>query len=372
MPTLTSLTVDLRGDASSLVSASRRGLAAVQNLTRGVGGTIARVGGLATAITGLVGTAGLVALGKQAASNVDRIGKLSTQLGVTATEVQKLELVAELSGTSIDNVAKALQRTARVAGEARQGSAAAADAFAALGISVADLERLTPAALFERVVGALGRVADLSLRGAIANRLFGRQWQELNPLIEGFAGNMARAAVVFDDLKFGLGDGARGVEELNDHLTVAQTMMVAFRDLVFAKLAPSLSALVVQLGRMAEEWVRSAGGADRLAEVVAGRLLSVIPQATRLWRELEVTLGGIGAAFDAVVASVTAAAAGVGAFAAAARGVVGGDIALINAAIPGASEHAARVAEGKSVEELERQTALLRDIRDNNFGLVFQ
>ena len=187
MPKLSSLTVELRGDSTSLVTASRQGLRAIQGLASGVAGTVARVAGLGGAITGLVGGAGLVALSNASRDSVDRIGKLSTQLGVTGTEVQKLKLVAELSGVGVDELSKAMQRTARVFGDARAGSASAAEGFERLGLSLGELEGLAPLALFRQVVGRLAEVEDLTARASIGNDLFGRSWQQLGPLVEGFS-----------------------------------------------------------------------------------------------------------------------------------------------------------------------------------------
>lgn len=371
MPTLSSLTVNLRGDSSSLVKASRSGLKAIKGLRDGVAGTVLKVGALAGAVSGLVGAAGLVGLARQSSESVDKVGKLSTQLGITGTEVQKLELVAELSGVSIETLSKAFQRTTRLAGDFQAGGKEASETFKRLGISLAEVRKASPVELFQRVISRLGEITSKSKQASIGNKLFAEQWQTLGPLIEGFNAAFRRAGIVFDDLKFGIGDGAKAVENLNDNLTVGQKALTAFRNLVFAKLAPDLDTLVIKLGRMAEAWVRSAGGADQLADVVVGKLRAALPQIVGWARdvkasidELRISIEGVGAAYQAVGDFLGRSAVG-------AQGVLTGDVNKINAAFPGAAAQAEGVAAEKSVKELEQINDTLRDIKNNGPGLVF-
>ena len=164
VPTLTSLTVNLKGDSSSLVKATSRGLKAIGSLSKGIGTTVLKVGGLAGAITGLAGGAGLLALARASSASVDAIGKLSTQLQVSGTDVQKLGLVAELSGLQSEDLIKATQRITRILGDASRGSKQAITLFGDLGVRWQDLQKVSPVERLRLVAKALNALATW-LRG---------------------------------------------------------------------------------------------------------------------------------------------------------------------------------------------------------------
>jgi len=377
MPTLTSLTVNLKGDASSLVRASRSGLASVRRLSNGIGGTVARVAGLAGAIAGLAGSAGLLALGRAASQNVDRIGKLSTQLGVSGTEVQKLGLIAELSGMKTEGLVKAMQRITRIVGDAGAGGKEAAKLFDRLGLSVDDLIKAAPLERFRKVIVALGGIRAATEQAAVGNKLFEEQWQRIVPLLEGFESNARRASAVFDVMKFGIGDGAKEVERLNDNFSVVSAMLVGFRDLVFAKVSPAISELVEGLGSLAEAWIKANGGASVLADTLITKVTGAIK---RLGPEMEALMNaatGIAWTFNAIVDSVKAL-GNIGAGIAAAGGAIAsGDAsrggwqrttsAIMGQALSDAWAQFTGGSAGGSgadgqLDELRQQTSLLRDL----------
>ena len=247
-----------------------------------------KVGGLAAAITGVAG-AGLAwsRSGARASQSVDKVGKLSTQLGISGTEVQKLGFVAELSGIQSDDLVKALQRITRILGDAGRGSKEARKMFADLGLQWDQLKKVSPVGRLKLVTGALARTSDETRKAALGNKLFEEQWQRLGPLIAGFEESMRRANVVFDDLGFGIGGAAKNVESLNGNLTTASTMFTQFRDVVFAKTAPILDHFVVKLGRMAEGWIKANGGANALADTLVAKLPQALSKSIGAFETLQ-------------------------------------------------------------------------------------
>ena len=377
MPTLTSVTVNLRGDSSSLVKATRAGLKGIRNLSNGIGATVARVGGLAAAITGLAGGAGLLALGKASARNVDAIGKLSTQLGISNTDVQKLGLVAELSGVKTEGLTKAMQRVTRMVGDAGAGGKEATKLFDRLGLSLADLTRVDAVTRFRMVVTALNGLNDATKKASIGNKLFEEQWQRLNPLLLGFEDSFKRAAMVFDKLKFGLGNAAGGVESLNDNFSVAQTMLTAFRDLVFAKVAPSLDHMVVSVGKLAEAWIEAEGGAGKLADTLINKVVGAAGAAVGPLQNLKDAVTGIAWTFGVLVDSVQAVGQLGAAAAAAGSALLRGEASGAGAIVRDAGAEVANVFMGgapgqeDTTAELKSQTELLRQIANGERGMVF-
>jgi len=364
VPVLTSLTVNLKGDSSSLVRATRTGLRSLRGLTRGVAGTIAKVGGLATAITGISGGVGLGVMAAQASRSLDAIGKLSTQLGVSGTDVQKIGLIAELSGVKTESLSKAMQRVTRLVGDAAAGGKQATELFERLGLSVEDLEKLSALERFRKVAGALNQLGSATEKASIGNKLFEEQWQRLNPLLEGFEGNMRRAIAVFDTMRFGIGDRAKPVEALNDNFTVIGKSIAAFRDLVFSKASPALNFLVVTAGRAAEEFIKAKGGADQLADSLINNVIDKVEKTIEVFDQLKeglAFLSPVGGALKTLVDTQAGIAAGAAALARgefAGAGRIAGEVFdnVFGASTPGDSE---------ATKELEKQTQLLRQVVDN-------
>jgi len=381
MPTLTSLTVNLRGDSSSLVKATRTGLQSIRSLSAGIGRTVLRVGGLAAAVSGLAGGAGLLALGRASAKNVDAIGKLSTQLGVTGTDVQKLGLVADLSGVQTESLVKAMQRITRLTGDAGAGSKEAAKLFERLGLSVDDVTKASPVDRFRMVVGALNKLKDATQKASIGNKLFEEQWQRLNPLLVGFEANFSRAGAVFDTMGFGIGNSAGKVEALNDHLSTMQAMLVGFRDLVFSKVTPGIEEMARKVGQLAEAWILANGGAGKLADTLISEVTKAASLAGEKLQTLMTIGKGVGVVFDVITGFLKGLGTAQGGIVATAGALLEGNFAgagRIISDVPGDVWRAAGLggdADGNDpqLRESERQTDLLRDIVRNGAtgGLVF-
>jgi len=365
MPTLTSLTVNLRGDSSSLVRATRSSLRAVGSLTAGIGRSVLKVGGLAAAIGGLAGGAGLLKLASASRESVDNIGKLSTQLGVSGTEVQKIGLVAELSGMKSEGLIKAMQRVTRIVGDAGAGSKEAGKLIERLGLSYDELNEATSLDRFAMVVAALNKTKDATEKASIGNKLFEEQWQRMNPLLTGFAGNMSRAGAVFDDMGFGIGDLSKGVEGLNDDMSVFSAMLVQFRNLVFAKVAPILGSLTTSFGMIAQAQIEAAGGAGKLADALINKVLSAGDKVSDMFAGMKDAITGIVATFGFLIDVVQAIAQISTGLGAAAVTLGGGNVVgagRILADIPGAALGEFGSEDDPATRELEEQTSLLRDI----------
>ena len=97
-------------------------------------------GGLATAAVGLAGAVGIGALLSSMRDLGDRIGKVSTQIGISAVNLQKLQFSAEQSGLSTDTLNTAMQKFAINIGKANDGAKIQEEAFSSLGIETKNLD----------------------------------------------------------------------------------------------------------------------------------------------------------------------------------------------------------------------------------------
>ena len=125
------------GSAASKVSGGIRGLAGAAG---GLGGALGSLVPLATG-------AGLLALAKNAIDTADNLRDMSIRTGVSVEQLSKLKTAAEMSGATIDDVGKALTKTAIAIGNSTSAASnatatAVAGGTAKLKISIADQVRL--------------------------------------------------------------------------------------------------------------------------------------------------------------------------------------------------------------------------------------
>lgn len=139
------------------------------------------VGGWAKSVKGLLAGVG-VALGArwitrqftQLVDRLDTLGKKARGLGVTAEEMQKIEYAAESAGVPMEKVSGAFTRMLDTLADARNGSKQAVDALAKLGMTVEDFNGLSSYQSFEKIVRALGMIADPAKRANAAMDIFGK------------------------------------------------------------------------------------------------------------------------------------------------------------------------------------------------------
>lgn len=151
-------------------SGFQTGLAAMENA----------VGKFGNRLTGvLAGSFSFAAIGagiSKAIDQGDQLQDLANRFGVAASAIQEIGNAASLSGGSVEDVAAAMNKLARNAGEAIGGNQQLQESFAKIGLSTQELMGMSPQDLFfalSRAVssGSLGMedfavASDLAGRGA--------------------------------------------------------------------------------------------------------------------------------------------------------------------------------------------------------------
>lgn len=184
--------VELLADDKNL----RAGLAKAQARLRMFANGVNAMGKL-TAGFGTTITSALFGMTRAFASSVASVKDMADRIGIGADELSKLQFAAEQSGASAEELAGAFTHMGR-AMLAALGKASADDlaelgddakgmaqTFKQLGISLAELETLTPKERFLRFADALSRIHDPSLRAALATKIFGRSAARLLPMVLG-------------------------------------------------------------------------------------------------------------------------------------------------------------------------------------------
>jgi hypothetical protein len=152
---------------------------------------------------------------------------------------------------------------------ASNGSQEAIDKFTSLGLSMVDLQKMSPEQRFSAIADAIAKLPTAAERSAAAIRLFGKSGAELLPIFEEGAGALQKAREQAE--AFGLAlSGAQGkeVEKMNDAFTLAYAAIQGIVTQVIAYLSPAISGIVEEF----TAFVAGAGGVS-IGESIATALI---------------------------------------------------------------------------------------------------
>ena len=265
------------------------------------------------AIAGSVAVTGLVALAKGFADAGSAIDDMSQRTGMGAEAVSALGYVAQMTGTDIGTVEKAVRKMQVGLADAAAGVPGAAEKFEALGMNISDLQRMSPEQQFIAIADKLSNIEDPALKSAAAMEYFGKAGADLVPMIsEGGAGI---EALMQDAQRLGQvmsGEDAAAAAKLGDVFDQLWAVLGALQNRIGAALAPMLISLgetIVETISTVSTWISKneelivtiAKWAAIGAGVVAG-LMAIGGAAAALG----VAIGGVVAIGSAVAAVFTA------------------------------------------------------------------
>jgi len=170
-----------------------------KDMKRYMGGVFTSMGNIATrgftafgvAATGAA--AGLAYLTKQSIDAVGDTNDFAKALGLTYNELRAIQFAAGQAGVDAGALNAAFAKMSDTLGTAFGGNDAAVKAFEGIGLSIADLEKMSPAQQFEAIANAINKIEDPSKRIAAARDIFGKSGGALISLFEN-AGQAIREA----------------------------------------------------------------------------------------------------------------------------------------------------------------------------------
>ncbi len=222
--TQSQLLVQIRGDTRQLdqeLNRAREGVdrfASVQlrNLAAGIGAAFT-VRGVSRFVSGVM----------QAA---DEVHNASRAARVGYEEYQALDAIMKENGATTQILQAGLRRVGDAATQARAGNQAYAESFRALGIDIAELQRLNPAQIIDRISAAMRDGSDDAQVMAAATDIVGRRYlpamtqalgvlseQGLKPLIEDLK---ATNRIMADETIRTFNEASNQMERFRQQLTV--------------------------------------------------------------------------------------------------------------------------------------------------------
>lgn len=256
---------------------------------REVGESLTGLGGKLMGLGGAM-LAPLALSVKTLADYGESMSKLASKTGMSQELLAGLSYAAETSGISVSAVATSM-KSLRMA--VVDGSKDSAQALKALGLSAEALKGMTPDEQFKATVDALARVADESTRSVIGQKLLGRGYQELVPLIEG-----GRAAL----------DGyVNRARDLNLVLGAEQATRAAALDTALDDLGASFKGLKLAIGDALAEDVSKL--VTQFTELIRAAIqwVKANPDVVQSFAKIGTTVALAGAGFVALGMAITAA-----------------------------------------------------------------
>lgn len=170
----------------------------------------------------------------------------SQKTGIAVEELSKLEFAAKNAGVGSEQLASGLEKFAKTAELAAEGSKKQAEAFAAIGVSVEDSSgHLKPMSdLLNEVADKFEGYRDSAEKTALAQVLFGKAGADLIPLlnegskgIETYGARAQELGIVLDEKT------TKSAEGFHQKLIEVHAVSDAFWQLVAGQLLPTLTAL---------------------------------------------------------------------------------------------------------------------------------
>jgi hypothetical protein len=250
----------------------------------------------------------------------DQLDKMSKRTGVSVEALSELGFAAEQSGTNLETLEKGVRTMQRTVGDATQGLSTAVDAFDALGLTVNQLQGLSPEQQFTLIADRLSQIADPTLRASAAMEVFGRAGSQLLPLLENGANGMAELRDQASALGLTIStEAAADAALLTDTLNILWRVLKQGVFTIGSALAPVIVDVSNRITRVVvrvSEWIKQnkalvvtalkvtaaivAGG---VALVALGFLFSGMASAIG---GLISVIGGAGAAFGVIGSAIAA------------------------------------------------------------------
>jgi hypothetical protein len=260
----------------------------MQGLQGQVKNTSMAVAGLGAAFRGLgaaLAVGGFTAAIKGAIDLADDMRDLSQRTGVGIETLGQFKVAAELSGSSIEGVAKGLTLLNKNMVAAATAGGPAAAAFKTLAVSTTETDGTLRKAdkVFLDVADRFAAMRDGPEKAALAMKIFGKSGAELIPIL-----NLGSKEIQ----RFGLGIGpdfANKADAFNDSLGIMKAQVTVLTVQIGSALLPILSGLVTVVGQavtfvgnLATEFYKAVGGAAGLQQAAAflAKTLFVLGVAT--------------------------------------------------------------------------------------------
>lgn len=243
----TALTIRAKVDGLAQIDGLTRSLDKANNQASGLSGAFSKLGGVAKnagiAIAGLGAAAvgGLAVLGKNAIDAADNLNDLSQRTGVGVETLSKFGAAAEDSGSSIEEVAKAMGKLSKGIVDP---SSKVNEALRSIGISSTDTQgkiRSVDQVMLD-IADKFSKLPDGAQKTALAMEIFGKSGANLIPMLNGGREAMSQySATITTEM-------AQAADKFNDAINMVMRELAGPFNQAIAASLPYITQLAQQLG----------------------------------------------------------------------------------------------------------------------------
>ena len=205
------------------------GMARVQTQMRNLQASVAGITGVFFAARAAL--AGFTGVLNQMRSTLDLGGTLSdlaASTGVAAGEMLVLQRAFQDNGLGAEEAGNMLNRMQRAITEAGQGSATYLGAFEKLGLSLSQLNNMTPEQQLRTIGQAIASIKDPTLSTALSMDIFGRAGGRLQTLFANFDGAVGEARTAVGSLSDVMDGNAERFDFVSDAINGASQKLTQF------------------------------------------------------------------------------------------------------------------------------------------------
>lgn len=251
------------------------------------------IGGAITAATAAaVGTGkAFVSATKETATYGDVVDKTSQKLGISRDAFQSYDYVLNLAGTDMASMTTGMKTLTNRLDEAKNGSEDAQAMFASLGFSMDDLATMSREDLFEKTITGFQGMEDSAERAALANDLFGKSGQNLNPVFNMTAEETEELIKQAHDYGMVMSDEAVSASaDYVDAMTTLDKTMTGLKNNMMTQFLPGMTSI---MDGLAAVFAGDEGGIAQVQEGLTsliGNLVMFAPQFFQLAQTLVMSI----------------------------------------------------------------------------------
>ena len=202
------------------------------------GGIAAGFAVAAAAVAGAAAVVGAAAAGMWAAmSEGGALVDLTGQTGIGIEKLMALKLAFQQAGLEAEQVGPVINKLQKQIGEAAQGNQQAAAMFQKLGLSIADIQAMSPEEQLKKVGDAIKKIEDPATKSAVAMEIFGKSGGKLLSL---FTSGMDEAATSIGNQAQMMAANAGIFDKITDTLGTAILKLQGFFVGMASAIAPQL------------------------------------------------------------------------------------------------------------------------------------
>ena len=265
---------------SAQLAARQQALMKFKAVGSAFGNVATQAAGLALGITGAATAAGygLFRLADATSKVGDEVAKNAQRFGLTTDAYQELAHAAQLSGTSINEVAVGFRGFSRVLDDAKSGTKTAIEAFSKLGLDPSDMKDTDQA--LELIADRIAALPDGLEKTNAAMELFGKGGTAMIPLLNAGGKGIRGMRKEAHDLGLVLSkEATKKSEEFQDNLLRMKQTFLGLRNTIGSALIPAFSDLFARISK----WLLTNQGKVRaFADRIAAWSVTAVPEALKL------------------------------------------------------------------------------------------